>query len=112
MPSRPTITTERLIIRLAEPGNIPGLLRFYRENAVHLTPTSPIAPSDFLTDAFWVRQIARNDEDFAQGRSVKLFLFETSDPDIVAGQISLMIQGRWQDQILVGLTNLDWRPPD
>ncbi len=189
MPASPLIITNRLILRLAEIGDIPALLHFYRVNIDYLAPTSPLLPPDFLTEAFWLRQVARNDDDFAQGRAVKLFLFAKSKPATVVGHISLnnivhgaayscdlgyalgedrqgqglmseslvaviryafdevglhrvkaaylpsnersgrllrrlgfvvegyardylLIQGRWQDQILVGLTNPDWRPPD
>jgi ribosomal-protein-alanine N-acetyltransferase len=184
----PLITTSRLILRLAENGDVAALLRFYRENVGHLAPTSPLLPPDFLTEAFWLQQVARNNDDFAQGRAVKLFLFDKSQPATVVGHISLnnivhgaayfcdlgysvgedrqgrglmsesvvaivryafdelglhrvkaaylpsnersgrllrrlgfvvegyardylLIQGRWQDQILVGLINPDWRPP-
>src|SRR5215207_3576565 len=185
----PLITTTRLILRLADNSEVPELLRFYRENVDHLALTSPLLPPDFLTEAFWLRQLARNNDDFAQGRALKLFLFDSSKPEMVVGQISLnnivqgaayycdlgyslaedrqgrgfmrealvsvisyafddiglhrvkaaylpsneqsgcllrrlgfvvegyardylLIQGRWQDQILVGLTNPDWRTPD
>jgi ribosomal-protein-alanine N-acetyltransferase len=187
--SPPRILTNRLHIRLAHANDLPALLRFYRENVDHLSPTSPLLPPDFLTEAFWLQQLARNNDDFAQGRALKLFLFDSSKPETVVGQISLnnivygaayycdlgyslaedrqgqglmrealvsvisyafddiglhrvkaaylpsneqsgrllrrlgfvvegyardylLIQGRWQDQILVGLTNPDWRTPD
>jgi [ribosomal protein S5]-alanine N-acetyltransferase len=189
MPAPLLLITTRLILRLAENGDIPTLLRFYRENAAYLVPTSPLLPADFLTEAFWLRQVARNANEFAQGRSVKLFLFDKSEPAMVVGQISLnnivhgaaydcdlgyslgedrqgqglmrealvaviryafedlglhrvkaaylpsnersgrllrglgfaiegyardylLIQGRWQDQILVGLMNPDWGHPE
>jgi ribosomal-protein-alanine N-acetyltransferase len=189
MPSPPRIHTNRLLIRLAEANDLPALLHFYRENVDHLAPTSPLLPPDFLTETFWLRQLERNNDDFAQGRTVKFFLFDLSKPEVVVGQISLnnivrgaayycylgyslaedrqghglmsesvasviryafddvglhrvkaaylpsnersgrllrrlgfviegyardylLIQGRWQDQILVGLTNPEWRPPE
>jgi [ribosomal protein S5]-alanine N-acetyltransferase len=189
MPVPPLITTNRLILRLAENGDVAELLRFYRENVDHLAPTAPLLPPDFLSEAFWLRQVARNNDEFAQGRAVKLFVFDKSEPATVVGQISLnnivhgaayycdlgyslaekrqgqglmsesvvaiiryafeelglhrvkaaylpsnersgrllrrlgfvvegyardylLIQGKWQDQVLVGLSNPDWRPPD
>src|SRR5215210_8284644 len=89
MPAPPLITTSRLMLRLAETGDISALLRFYRENADHLAPTSPLLPPDFLTESFWIRQLARNNDEFAQRRAVKLFLFDKSEPATVVGQISL-----------------------
>ena len=188
MPAPPLITTSRLILRLAGNGDIPGLLRFYRHNIDYLAPTSPLLPPNFLTEAFWLEQVGRNNDDFDQRRAVKLFIFDKNEPATVVGQISLnnivygaayycdlgyslgedrqaqglmsesavavirytfdelglhrvkaaylpsnersgrllrrlgfvvegyardylLIQGRWQDQILVGLTNPDWCPP-
>ncbi len=187
--ARPIIATERLILRLAEPADIPALLRFFRANADHLAPTSPQPPPDFLTEPYWQRQVTRNQDDFAAGRAVKLFLFPSDEPEVVIGGLSLntivrgaahycdlgyllaaerqgqglmseavaaairyafenlglhrvkaaylptnersarllrrlgfvvegyardylLIQGRWQDQILVGLTNPNWRTRD
>src|SRR5918998_4475503 len=89
MPSLPLITTSRLILRLADNSDVPALLRFYRENVAHLAPTSPLLPPDFLTEAFWLQQLARNNDDFDQGRAVKLFLFDKSESASVVGQISL-----------------------
>jgi hypothetical protein len=63
----PLITTSRLILRLAEDGDVPALLHFYLENVDHLAPTSPLLPPDFLTEAFMIRQVARNNDDFVQG---------------------------------------------
>jgi ribosomal-protein-alanine N-acetyltransferase len=177
-----------LLIRLPEANDVAALLRFYRENAGHLAPTSPALPADFLAEAFWHRQLAQNHDDFARSLAAKLFLFDKNDSGIIVGQLSLntivrgaafycdlgyalaedkqglglmskavaaatayafedlglhrvkaaylpsnersgrllrrlgfviegyardylLIQGRWQDQILVGLINPDWHPP-
>ena len=189
MLSPPLITTSRLILRLAGDRDVAALLCFYRENVHFLAPSSPLWPPDLLSEAFWLRQVARNSDDFTQGRAVKLFLFDKSQPATVVGQISLnnivhgaayycdlgyslgedrqgqglmseslvaviryafdelglhrvkaaylpsnersgrllrrlgfvvegyardylLIQGRWQDQVLVGLMNPDWRSPE
>lgn len=183
------IATNRLTLRLATFEDIPALLRYFTENAAHLAPTSPLLPPDFYTEAYWRAQTARNQEEFAAGRSVRMFLFPHDAPGTVVGNLSLntivrgaahycdlgyslaedrqgqglmseavaaavryafedfrlhrvkaaylptnersgrllrrlgfvvegyardylLIQGRWQDQVLVGLVNLEWRAPE
>ena len=141
------------------------------------------------TEPYWRAQVAHNREEFAAGRSVRLFLFPRDEPETVVGGLSLntivrgaahycdlgyslaenrqgqglmseavlaairyafdelklhrvkaaylptnersggllrrlgfvvegyardylLIQGRWQDQVLVGLVNPEWRVPD
>lgn len=185
----PVTVTERLTLRLADPDDIPALLRYFTENAEHLAPTSPLPPPGFFTEPYWRAQIARNREELAAGRSVRLFLFPRAEPEIVIGNLSLntivrgaahscdlgyslaadrqgqgvmseavsaairyafdelrlhrvkaaylptnersgrllrrlgfvvegyardylLIQGRWQDQVLVGLTNPEWKDRD
>lgn len=187
--NEPVIVTERLTIRLAEPGDIPALLRYFTDNAVYLAPTSPLLPLEFFTETFWQAQVARNRDEFAAGRSARMHLFPHDDPDVVIGNLSLntivrgaahacdlgyslaedrqgqglmseavaaairyafdelrlhrvkaaylptnersgrllrrlgfvvegyardylLIQGRWQDQVLVGLVNPEWRPAE
>ena len=189
MPSDPIIVTERLTLRLATSGDIPALLRYFTKNAAHLAPTSPLTPPDFLTEPYWLGQVARNRDEFAAGRSVRIFLFPHDEPKTVIGGLSLnnivrgaayycdlgyslaedrqgqglmseavsaairyafdelrlhrvkaaylptnersgrllrrlgfvvegyardylLIQGRWQDQVLVGLVNPEWRPAE
>jgi [ribosomal protein S5]-alanine N-acetyltransferase len=183
----PHLQTERLILRLAEPADIPALREFHIANAEHLAPTAPLRPPDFLTSAFWERDVARSQEAFLLGRSARLSLFRRDAPGTVIGAFNfnnivreaaqyadvglaldrdhegkglmteaghaaisyafgdlalhrlnacylptnarsarllrrlgfvvegyrrafLRIQGRWQDQVLVGRINPDWRP--
>jgi [ribosomal protein S5]-alanine N-acetyltransferase len=184
----PRITTERLMLRLPEPHDVPALVRFHAENAAHLAPTSPRRPPDFLTAEYWRREVSRGHEEFRSGHSVRFCLFPRDDPATVAGHVNLnsiqrgaaqycdlgialaerlqgqglmteaveaviryafvelrlhrvkacylptnersgrllrrlgfvvegyardylLIDGRWQDQILVGLINPEWQPP-
>jgi ribosomal-protein-alanine N-acetyltransferase len=184
----PLIVTERLTLRLASPGDIPALVRFFSENAAYLAPTSPLLPPEFLTERYWHAQIAQSRHEFLAGRAVRLYLFPRDEPDTVIGGLSLntivrgaahscdlgyslaedrqgrglmseavsaairyafdelhlhrvkaaylptnersgrllrrlgfaiegyardylLIQGRWQDQVLVGLVNSSWKPP-
>jgi ribosomal-protein-alanine N-acetyltransferase len=85
----PRLQTERLILRLAEPADVPALLEFHTANAVHLAPTSPLRPPDFLTSEYWERDIARSREAFLLGRSARLSLFRRDAPGVVIGAFNL-----------------------
>ncbi|MGH2618449.1 MAG: GNAT family N-acetyltransferase [Thermomicrobiales bacterium] len=89
MPAIPTITTDRLILRLAEPSDVPAVIRYFTDNAEHLAPTFPLAPPGFLTEEYWLRQVAQNHDNFAAGRTVKFFLFPRDEPGLVVGGLSL-----------------------
>lgn len=85
----PHLQTDRLILRLAEPADIPALLRFHTENMAHLAPTSPATPPDYLTTDYWAREVARNHDDAAHERSIRLRLFLHSAPHAVIGSFTL-----------------------
>jgi ribosomal-protein-alanine N-acetyltransferase len=83
------LTTPRLILRLAEPDDIPALLRFHAANAAHLAPTSPLRPANFLTEQFWREAVAHDRAAFAQGTSARFALFARHDPGTVIGALNL-----------------------
>jgi ribosomal-protein-alanine N-acetyltransferase len=89
MMNAPVIVTDRLTLRLAAPADIPALLRYFTENADYLAPTSPLLPPEFFTERYWHAQVARNREEFAAGRSVRMFLFPNDAPETVVGNLSL-----------------------
>ena len=84
----PVIRTERLILRCVTESDVPGLLRFFSENAKHMAPWEPPRPPDFLTDEFWRIQVGRHRRAFETGAAVMLFLFPRTAPQEVIGQIS------------------------
>lgn len=83
------LLTARTLLRLAEPEDVPDLLAFYTRNAAHLAPTSPRRPEGFLTEAYWQQEIARNQDDFAAGRSARLLLCLAEDPQPIIGTVNL-----------------------
>jgi ribosomal-protein-alanine N-acetyltransferase len=85
---RPHLTTPRLILRLGEPEDVPEILRYYQENRDHLTPWWPRWPSDFFTLEYLRRRVRQDAEEFAQDRSVRLFLFLLESPERVIGGIN------------------------
>ncbi len=83
------LRTERTLLRLAEPGDVPELLAFHTRNLAHLAPSSPRRPETFLTEAHWQQEIARSREDFAAGRSARLLLCLAENPQRIIGAVNL-----------------------
>jgi ribosomal-protein-alanine N-acetyltransferase len=81
----PDLTTERLVIRLAQPEDAPEIARYFRENREHLAPSRPLMSPQFYTEAFWATQVRANEAEFREGRSVRLFLFDRAQPRRVVG---------------------------
>jgi ribosomal-protein-alanine N-acetyltransferase len=85
----PSITTERLIVRMANRKDRDACLDYYRRNREHLTPYSPTWPDNFFTASYWERQIERNINEFYSDQSVRMFMFEQDKPNVVIGNVSL-----------------------
>lgn len=81
----PEIHTERLILRPATPTDAPAVADYYVRNREHLRPWDPKHPPGFLTEAYWRERIERNIDEFFLGISCRFFLFQQSDPALVAG---------------------------
>lgn len=112
----PRIATERLVLRLPTPHDVPALVRFHTDNAAHLAPVSPRPPRNFLTEEYWRREVERCHEEFRGGRSVRFCLFLHDAPATVAGHVNLnaiqrgaahycdlgfALDARWQGQGLM-----------
>jgi ribosomal-protein-alanine N-acetyltransferase len=87
----PKLTTGRVILRLPDPSEAPAVLAYFAAQKEHLANAGPAWPSDFLTEAYWQKQLVQNLEDFEQDRAVRFFLFDRTIPDTptVIGSASL-----------------------
>lgn len=81
------LETPRLHVRLAEGGDVPAILNFYRANRERFRPFDPERPEYFYKESFWLRQVSENVEDFASGRNLRLFLFPREAPSTIIGNI-------------------------
>jgi ribosomal-protein-alanine N-acetyltransferase len=84
-----SIETQRLTIRLPQIADVPEVIRYYRENRVHLQPFSPAFAPDFLEVATWLEQVSVRAREFEAGDSFRAFLFERESPVRVLGNINL-----------------------
>lgn len=85
----PNLTTERLVIRLAERKDRDTVLAYYRDNRDHLQPFNPKWPAEFLTKPFWDRQVDLNIEEFYADQSARMFVFLKNEPHVAIGNVSL-----------------------
>ena len=91
------ITTDRLRLLLPEPAEAPRVLRYFADNREHLERWAPPAPDDFYTVSFWERRLARSIEEFAEDRSVRLFLYGRADGRVIgSASYTEIVRGGFQ----------------
>jgi len=85
----PSLNTGRCIIRLGQAQDVSAVLAYHTENRAHLAQGGPAWPADYLTEAYWQRQISQSLEDFHNDKAVRFFLFDRADPGVVIGAANL-----------------------
>ncbi|MGB3311469.1 MAG: GNAT family N-acetyltransferase [Nodosilinea sp.] len=86
---QPKLTTQRLLLRLGRPDDIPTILQYYQINRAYLEPFEPQRPANFYTHEFWQTVLASRESDFRYGSAVKLLIFLQADPKPLIGTINL-----------------------
>lgn len=81
----PILTTERVVVRMAEPGDVPQIVRYFVDNREHLANSRPLMGAEFYTEPFWAGQVRANVAEFREGKSVRLFMFDRARPERVIG---------------------------
>jgi [ribosomal protein S5]-alanine N-acetyltransferase len=84
----PILSTPRLVVRMGNYLDIAAVTRYYRVNRDFLTPFEPTRPEEFFTESFWQVQLERSLLEFEQDRSLRLFIFEATQPQVVIGSIN------------------------
>ncbi len=75
------IDTPRLTLRLPGRAAAPRLVSYFETNRRHLTPWEPPFPKGLFTNTFWERRLAQNQQEYREGKSMRLVLFERDRPD-------------------------------
>jgi ribosomal-protein-alanine N-acetyltransferase len=83
------IETERLTVRLPQAADVGEIVRYYGHNRDHLQPFSPTFAPDFLDERMWQEQVRIRTREHAAGESFRAFLFLSSDPDKIVGNLNL-----------------------
>ena len=83
---------------MANRQDISAILAYYQQNQAHLNPYEPNRPPDFYSAHYWQQELQARIDDFYQGRSLRLFLFEQQQPRIVIGALNLnnIVRGVFQ----------------
>lgn len=89
------IDTSRLVLRLAVESDVPELVRYQRENAVHLARWSPLSSADLLSAEHWEDQVALRRAEFDAGLGARLFIFPKDAGGRVAGNVALTLISRF-----------------
>ncbi len=84
----PSLRTPRLVVRMANYSDVAAVTQYYRHNRAFLAPFEPIRSEEFFTDFFWQVQLERSLMDFEQDHSLRLFIFERTQPTVVIGSIN------------------------
>ena len=98
----PTLETERLILRMATPNDAPAILTYYQENHAFLTTVEPTRSPGFYTLEFWQEQVEKAMLEFNYEQSLKLCLFDRSQPTRLIGKANVhqMVRGVSQSCVL------------
>lgn len=75
-------------MRLGELSDIGALLAFYCANKDFLEPWEPLKPEDFYGEEFWRQRILKDHEEFRNGQSLRLVLFDRRDTGLVVGSLN------------------------
>jgi ribosomal-protein-alanine N-acetyltransferase len=79
----PILRGDRVLLRLADPGDVPAIVRFFRENEDFFAPTSPPRPEAFLTDAYHLTQVEEARKEFANDQALRLLVLLQSDGSLI-----------------------------
>ncbi len=84
----PLISSTRLLLRLGTKEDVSKIINYFYQNQEHLVPWQPLWHSNFLTQEFWQEQVEKSLKEFKCDRSLKLFIFKTTYPTEIIGQIN------------------------
>ncbi|MBW4692659.1 MAG: ribosomal protein S5-alanine N-acetyltransferase [Lyngbya sp. HA4199-MV5] len=84
----PQLSTKRLIVRLANKRDVHEIARYYCTNRAFLAPFEPTRSPDFFAEEFWRGQVERNLIEFNYNQSLRLFVFEQEQPEVIIGIIN------------------------
>jgi len=80
--------TERLILRVSRLVTPQQTLDYYKRNEELFTPLDPRRPSNFYTLAYQKLSLEYDDDEWASGRALKLWVFTKEDPGKIIGMVS------------------------
>lgn len=83
------LTTDRLVVRMADASEGASVADYYTRNRAHFAPWDPRRSDEFFTASWWKARLETDPESAVADRGYRLFVFERDRPTRVVGQISL-----------------------
>jgi len=92
------LETRRLVVRHARLSDVPGVVRYLRENRRFLEPWEPLRSEPYFTETFWRIRLPQDLREYEQDRALRLFLFPREAPGEVAGAANFtnIVRGTFQ----------------
>ncbi len=75
------LETERMLLLLPGSGAAGRMVSYFERNRSHLAPWEPPFPQGLFTSAFWERRLLQNQQEYRQGKSMRLVLVPRDDPE-------------------------------
>lgn len=89
----PRLETERLVLRLADEGDVDEIVRYFQENREFLRPFDPLRPASFFEATFWAAQVKQNLIDHRLDRALRLFLFLDGSEIVGTANFTQIVRG-------------------
>ena len=87
MAARPQITTERLVLQAAAPGQAHAVCDYLRRNRAHFAPWDPPTPEAAFAESFQAGRLAQAAQAFADGSGYRYWLALQEDPARIVGSV-------------------------
>lgn len=84
----PLIQTNRLLLRVAIPQDIPQILTYFTVNKDYLTPFSPSWVDGFFTAEYWQVQIEQYHLELIHNCALRLFIYPQTQPQKIIGVVN------------------------
>ena len=75
------LDSERLTLQIPGGKLAPRMVSYFETNRSHLAPWEPPFPKGLFTNAFWERRLRQNQQEYTQGKSMRLVLLRKEDPE-------------------------------
>ncbi len=93
------IETERLLLRIPEPGEAQKMVDYVSENRDHLLPWEPLRPETHYTLQHWQKELKDMHNEFILGQSARFSIFlKEGNPDVIIGvcNFTTVLRGAFQ----------------
>jgi len=84
----PIIRSDRLLLRIAIPEDVPHILKYFTDNKKYLSPFYPIWHKNFFTEEYWNYQVETTFIEFINDYSLRLFIYQKTQPTEIIGTIN------------------------